>query len=559
MRTLTLFCAAAAVLVACGKKPSADLDAEVPPSPEIRLEDPAPAAWMPAGEAEATGRATGLSQISINGQAAPLTGDTFSAPITLQRGVNVLEAHGVAATGHEHFVRHAVLAGDFADPGAPIDRAAAVRINRGGLRVAVNEVASLLDPELINASLAGMNPVYQDSYGLLGWDAVEVSADIGSIAFGPPALEATPASGVLTVELALPDLDVWAPVSGSIVGFSFNTDVWVGASRAEVIALLTVDAANGQLQVDLGAAYVNLVGFWYDTSLLPGQVESLILVNTLRGALENAILEQIEQVVPPLLQAQLASLDLSFSTELLGKPVSVEASVAQAAVDHEGVLLIADLDVSLPGAGAHTYAGYLSVGTADPRPGTQSDVSLALSDDLLNRVLFEAWRAGMLSLTLSSEDGTLQPILLHQLGARDEATVIVEAALPPVVIAREGELQAQIGELEVTILTPRGDMGERLELAAALFIELDLTVKNGELALGLVEPQVQIMVRDSDWSVSNETITEILTEQLPIDTLLLLVGNLRFPLPSLGDITIQGAEVSRENTGVFTEVAVDLR
>lgn len=560
MRSFGLARAVCAVLIvsACGKNDE-DAPSSTAARPLLTLDAPAAADWLPAGTIDVSGRAEGVTDVRVNGQPAERQGAHYSAPLLLQRGINMVEARAYLDAGHETYLRRAVIAGDFADPGAHVDRALSVRVNRGGLDRVMDEVGAMLDVGAIQAALTASNPVYEDAYGIFGWDAVEVAADLGTVWFEPPVLTAEPATDVLTVAITLPGLDVWVPVRASILGWDVSVDVRIGADEAIVTGLLTVDAIDGKVSATLADADVRLVGFWYDTSLLPGEIEQFILVDTVRTALEDTLVAQIETMVPPLVEDQLAALDLALETEVLGKAVSVRALVDTASIDRDGLVVVADLDVDMPGAGTHPYAGYLSAGASEATPDRTRDIGVTMSDDLLNRILFEAWRAGVLSLELRSADGDLDPALLSQLGAEDEASVRIDARLPPVIVERDGRLQAQVGELDVTVLTPGGHLGERLDLAVGLFVGLDLRIADGELLIDLVDPAVDLVVRDSDWGVAPSTISTLLADQLPLGALLLLLGDLAIPLPTLAGVTIDTAEVARDGSGVSTGVAIELR
>ena len=501
----------------------------------------------------------GLSDITINGNLATVTGSNVTMPVQMRRGINTFDMRGVDGSGHTHFLRQSAIAGDFADPNDPIDDALVLRLNRGGLDAAMDAAAALLEDTAINDAIAGLNPVYEDSYGLLGWDAVEVAADIGSLSFDPAELDATPATDALNLVVALPDLSVWVPVTGAVLGWDFQVDAYLWAESAEVSGTLTLGVdGSGHLVAVLTSASVSLVGFGYDTSLLPGEIETFILVDSIRGVLETMILDQVQQTLPGLLENQLQSLDLSFQTEVLDTAITVEASFSSAHIDEDGVQLGTQLDVSVPNAGQKRYAGYLSSTGDAPTHERHADVGLSLSDDLLNRVLFEAWRGDMLDIELSSETGDLDPILLTQLGANNAAALVVRADLPPVIVDREGHLQAELGELNLTLLTPGGDYGARLDLSLTVRVDLEITVEDGEIVLALGEPDIGIMVRDSDWNVSNETITNLLEDQLPIQTILMLLGDFRFPLPTVGGLSIGSASIERDLNTVHTRVAVDL-
>jgi hypothetical protein len=530
--------------------------------PDLALTSPAAAAWMDAEPVDVTGRAENLTDVTITRgddvlSAAVDDDHTFTTELELERGINVVEARGTDQRGDLHYVRHGVIAGEFADPGNAMDDAVQMRVNQGGLDVLVDLASEMLDPVEIGSSIQAMNPVYEDAYGVLGWDAVTIRADVGDLYFDPPSLEASPASGVLTLEAEIPNLWLSVYASGDVVGWDFGEWVWIWADSADITGRLTVEVDDGELVVELREAEVELANFGFDTSILPTDVEGWLLADTVRGMLEEQLVDQIEAQVPALIEEQLAALDLSFETELLERTLAIEASFASASVDPDGLVLALDLDVDVPSSGTKVYSGYL---TADARPAETShtaDLGLSLSDDMLNRVLFEAWRSGMLDVTLSTEDGSLDPILLTSLQA-DAGSISINAALPPVIVESEGGLQAQIGELLVTIQTPGGAMGEHLLLAVSVFVELEVAVDDGSLSLEVGSPTLSMMVRESDWGASNEATTQLIEQMLPIDTFLLLLADLSFPIPELGGVSIEQATVTRDDSGVYTGIDVQV-
>lgn len=540
-------------LVACGH--DQDLEGTEVASGALVLESPPAASWMGTGVVEARGTATDVDAVLLNGESASLRDGVFAADVDLVRGVNVVEASAVDARGDEVFARHGVLAGDFANPDGAVKEAIRLRLNQGGLDRLMEIAAGMVDAETVNGAVAGMNPVYEDSYGVWGWDAVTIAADVAQIDFGTPRLVATPEQGTLTLVVTIPDLYVAIDAYGEAVGFDFDTQATMTATAAVVTGTLRVGAEDGRIVASLDGATVELQGFAYDTSLLPGDVETYLFVDTIRGKIEEMLLTQIQERVPPLLEETLAGLDPSFSTELMGLAVDMAFSFAEVEVDRDGLFAALDLDVSVPAAGSAMYAGYLSAGAGDPTLDTAPDLAAAISDDLLNRVLFEAWRGGLLNMTLSTEDGSLPEAMLSSFKA-DEGSISVRADLPPVIVERGGALQAQVAEMMVTVDTPDGDLGTHLEVAIAMTVDLDVVVEDGELKLGVGTPEIVMAVRDSDWGAKPETVTRVLEENLPLESLMFLLGDISVPIPTLYGIAIDTGTASRDADGVNTGVDV---
>lgn len=525
--------------------------------PLLRLENPGEAAWMDVGPVTARGTAIGLEDLEVAGAQATIDGDKFSADLTMGRGLNLVEARGTDGHGSPVFVRHGVLAGDFGAPTGPIAGATVVRLNQGGLDTVLGMVSDQFTASTVQGALASANPVYQDAYGVWGWDAVTVRADITGVWFDPMELRATPTPSVLKLDAVIPDFYVGLNVSGDVVGLDFSVDAALWADYVDVTGDIALSASNGKLSVDLRNTHLQFTGFGWDTSLIPGDVESWLLVDTVGDLVASQLSSQIDQQVPALLEDALSQLELSYDTDLLGRQVHVEGSFASAGVDAQGVQLGLDLGVDIPGTAPHPYEGYLLATPAVPTVDRTADIGMSVSDDLMNRVLFEAWGSGLLQMTLSTDDGSLDPAMLTLLKA-DQGTITVDAQLPPVLVEKDRGLQAQLGELLVTIDTPGGELGEHIVLSVSVLADVDMKVVNGVLKLDVGEPAIQLVVRDSDWGASNEATTTLLENTLPVDAFLALLGDIEFPLPELAGISVTQATVSRDASGVYTGIRADL-
>ena len=538
------------ILAGC-EKPEAEAPA---PAGLFVLQSPAGGVFLPAGTLEASGKAVNLTDVQVNGVAAEVDAGTFAAEVELQRGVNVVEGSGIDATGHTIYDRNGVLAGDFEYDDGAVEDALLLRVNDGGLR-RIGEIGSdMLASESISDALSAINPVYSDSYA---WDYVIVAADVEAVSYDSPEFEFTPRDGALGLEVTLPNLYVDIYAYGEAFGFAFDSDVAMWATSAVLTADLHISAKNGGIAVEIGEVTVDLKDFGYDTSLLPGDVESYILVETIRDTITGMLVEKVNEMVPPLLDETLSGLDPSFSTELMGLQVDLAFEFAKVDVDEDGVVLDLDMDVVIPSTGTASGPGYLGADLGTPDLDTHADVSGAVSDNLLNRMLYEAWAGGLLEMRLSTDDGSLSAAMLAPLKAT-EGTITVSALLPPVVVERDGELQAQMGELIVDINTPGGALGDHLQAAVNVFVPLEVLVEGGALTMKLGTPEVVLMVRESTMGATDEEMTTLVEQMLPIELLFSLLGDFSFPLPSLYGLSIDEGEAKRDPSGVYTSLEVAL-
>ena len=157
------------VLAACKKDEPAD--ATQTPGGDLELTYPEAGAWMGVGDDEARGTAHNVESVTVSGTEAEQRGPQFQAPISLRRGINLIEAEATDLRGDTLFARHGVIAGTFASPNGDIADALMLRANQGALDAAGELAAGYLDPDTLNASLTAINPVYSDTYI---WDTVTV-------------------------------------------------------------------------------------------------------------------------------------------------------------------------------------------------------------------------------------------------------------------------------------------------------------------------------------------------------------------------------------------------
>jgi hypothetical protein len=535
--------------------------AEAPPEevqftePNLVVASPAEDAWVPAEPVTVAGTATGLHDLTVNGEPVAVSGGAFTTEVTLARGVNTLDVAALDDRGDAHFLRRTVLAGDFEPAGDAIEDAVWVRVNRPGIDQVIALATGMFSTDDITAAATAANPVYEDAYTVFGFDAATIRADITAISLDDIELRATPATGVLELVATLPNLQLDVQATGEVATIDYDVGATFWADPVVVEGLVTVDAVNGGLAVELIDPSVQLVGFHYDVSLLPWGIEDYLFVDAIEAYIEEMVVEQIVALVPPLLDELLSSLDLSLELDLLGTPVAVEAEFSSATIDYDGLQLGVDMRVDMPGDATTGWAGYLTTGAVEPELDRSAPIALSVSDDMMNAVLFEAWAAGVLELTLSTDDGSLDSFMLAPLKA-EEGTIAVSAALPPVILEQQGELVAQLGGLGVSVATPGGELGEQLDLAIAGGLALDVLIDGEELKLNLGTPDLVLTVTDSDWGASNEATTRLVETMLPIDLLLVLLPDIALPLPTFEGVAISQADVQRNPSRAFTDVLV---
>lgn len=552
----------ALALTACNKELPED---QVVPEPaSLQVDAPPPGAFVPAGGTAVVGSATGLTGLTVNGQPAPVTSGRFQTTLDLPRGITMLEARGKDATDHSLFTRHSVLAGDFAPADGAVRDAMTLRINQSGLDHLAGMLSGLLNPADLFYSMSANNPIYNyyEPHGLLV-DDTDVDVYLTALTFDPLQASASTDSGVLHIDLVLPNPYIEMETWGTIAYLNDTTGdlITISASQIYVGADVAMDVGpDGTVTASMSNVVVSMPGFDAEWSYVWGVVDWLVnLFVDLQDTVEGLVGGVMIDFAPTILGQAFSALNTTFETELLGAPITLQLQLVDVQADPQGVAFVADLGVDVPERLQHQAPGYLvAPGGSTPSPDTVTQMSAALADDLVNRVLYEAWAGGMIDLTLSTDDGSLDPLMLGALGA-STGSIHVSADLPPVVVQKNGQLTAQLGEVDIRIETPGGDQGNWLDVTLSGETALQLSVANNELVLGLGAPDLRFVVRDSDWGVSNETITNLLEAELPLDVILLLLGNFSFPLPEIEGFGIASATTARDASGVHTDLAIILQ
>jgi hypothetical protein len=549
MRRLSL---PACLLIGCAPAFEAP-EEEAPPPGTLSITSPAPAAWLPVGSTPVAGTADNITTVSANGATMARTGQQFSGTVDLKRGVNLVEVIATEADGDTLMIRHGVLAGDFASPDDAVTDAAVARLNHSGLGALADFGAGFVDPADITKTLADAGPVFSESLISGTW----AEAVLSRVDFGTPQITLNPTPGALEITVALPDVDVDTDIYGEIVWIDFTQDLNITTELATITAALSIDTVDGRIVADVLDPTVALEGFAYDLSLLPSFIEGYVFIDTIRAAIEEELTTQMAETIPEVLDETLSTLDFSFSTELMDQTISAAAAFAHADIDRDGIEIGVDMDVSIPSSGTAVYNGYLAAEGDLPQPSTEDEVAILLSDDLLNRLAFEVWRGGLMDMTLSTTDGSLDAAMIAMLRT-DVATVEISADLPPVIAQSDaGILQLQIAELGVTLLTPGGELGEEMVLDVAVFAEISPVLEDGELSASLGELDITIATRSSDWGASTEATTRLVEEMLPLELIPLMLSQISFPIPELGGLTIASADVDRASA-YATEITLDV-
>jgi len=504
---------------------------------------------MPVGETDLVAEFSDIESLAINGESLSFSGDSISTPVVIERGIHFIETKARGINGLELVDRRSVLAGEFAEANGDLEGAAVARVNRNGLDDIGEIVAQIIDGVDINSNLSSLNPVLDIEYVL----GTSIAVDLENIDFGLPKIDIVPSDGRLHVTVELPDLVINALAYLSVVWIESEQTLDFTADSADVNAYLELSLNEGIIEVDPASLSVSLENFHYDVSLLPGEfLEDNLFADSIRETIEEKLAEKMQEILPEAIAGLQEDLDLRFEIELLGKIVALGASFADLVIDTKGIHLGLNLDID---AGGDLGEGYLFSGGAIPSPDKEADAAIMISDDVLNRAFYELWSGGVMNQTLSSTDGSLNTNSLSGFGI-DEATVEMEAHLPPVVVEKNGQIELQIGELELDIYTPGFTLGENISLRLHASAQLDVGFENGALKPLLGEFTLNPDVTDTDWGQDEESIVNLIHSLAP--KLLGAFEDISIELPTIDGISIDDVGMERAETGKHTGLSLNI-
>ena len=543
------------LLIGCKSDDEPEVTTSTIPDGILVLETPGDLAWMADGPAQVSGLADNIDSLTLNNLPVTITDSTFSESVTLSRGINHLVAVGVDVSGDTITERATVLAGDFASPGNPMSDVLSVHLGQAGLNAIETAAASALDPSLLLDKEGTINPIYSNHPIVGSW----LDADLIGLSFSTAEISTIPTGGALEATIILPELVIDIDSYGEVAWIDYSMDVQMTADAAVITAEIMIEVVDGELEVLMVDPEIELQGFAYDLSILPNFIEGYFFVETIQGTIEDMLVEQANEMVPTMIDEALTGLTFATTLDLLGTELSIAAEFADVNINTEGVELDMDVNVVVPGSGSVSYAGYLvAPDHSTPQHNTDDPLSLLLSDDLINRSLFELWRGGALSMMLSTEDGSLDPTTIDGYPL-DSATIQIQPQLPPVLVNGESDLQLQLqaGAIDVSISTPGATFGENISLRMTMIADFSIAVSDDMIQPQLGEISLDIEVLESDWAIPNSSVSELVEWALPQEDLIIMVSEMSIALPSLGGITISSAAISHDEDTFHSAISVD--
>ncbi|MDG1478633.1 MAG: hypothetical protein P8R54_03540 [Myxococcota bacterium] len=494
--------------------------------PLLTLTSPERGSFLDAGSLSITGEVedagTGVASLTVAGQS--VSGLSFSVGESLTAGAHTITMVAEDNEGNTSDLSAGVLVGDFL---ADDESFSGIWTQVSAESIATMSEAlddALPLSEMEDAVLAA-SPLLDDT----GSDCEGTLVEVIDASVGGATVEMEPGEGSLTAVVTVTDIqvDLEAEVSVEYFGQCFteqDTDT-IFIDTAEVTLSIALDVEDGEVVAEV------LDSASTTTGVDDGLAGELGL--DVAGMLSEMMLEMVEESLPEGLESALSGTTVSESFSVMDADVSLDASVAAIETTADGIAMqmetlaeCSDVVLDAPG----------SITMVESTP-TLSDDGAALSIDVLNRMLFLAWRSGAMNEVLSdAELGIDEAIIGLLFPGATTLSMEMEPQLPPVVmdVGADQPMSLDMAELQLVAWGEVDGTEEMLgRIAVHLSGEVTPSIIGGNLALDI---NIASMEADAvDYAASDVASGESLEDLMSLFGGSLggdLLSDLSVPLPA---------------------------
>lgn len=457
---------------------------EMPPPPDLRVTSPArgqvrgeSSRVTVQGKALPAANGDRVTKVAVNKTPATLAADgSFTATVDLPPGAMLLETTAFTEGGGSATDARAVQVGELRPVGTKIEKAVTAALSADAFAKLSAAAGPLIESVDISAMISPTQPIAN-----LGDDIANLKLSITSLSLGKPKVTLTPVDGglELTAEIGPLAFAANAAYGGTLV-IDGNTTISVNADKLVISGKLVVTPAgtNG-FTTKIASPSVRTTNLKLNASGLAGRVLTLMNDN-LGSTVQTVVSKGAELALTPILNAALGALGAVQTFDVLGKPLTIQASPAAVTFSREGALVSINLLATL---GA-TSPGYIYTPNGTPTLAVGSGIQLALADDLLNQMLAEVHALGLLDIHYQDNFGLFD-------------TVDIKLAMPPMISANntDGTMRLVLGDMIANF----SDKGKTV-IGAAINASVDLGIERGtkdeELALQFGKVHLFVNITD---------------------------------------------------------------
>ena len=529
-------------------------------APRIDIQSPLRGTWTENAQLDLLFRVTddaGLARVTFDGdrEVDPGLGPDFAlSGLPLVGGLNILRLEAFDVPGNFAKEHVAVLQGPLQDPDARIPGALRLHIGTAGLDSLEQVALRLLRERDLTELLP--NPLFEGG---------PFRAEISGITYqDPPILELTPGNGTLGLQLRLEQLVITMSLQ---IGENEVYQISAGAGAVDITAEITPRVRDGELVIPLD----DLEIVFDDLQLRPGDVprfdnnpeEGQTLIEEVAGVAMRVV---AEEYIPDLLDGLLGRIDEPIDLAVLGAQLQIQFVPDVIVVSPRGLSIRIDAGVVFIGETppGPSLPGY--VGTRQPWDGVPDTdgIGIAIDDDLLNLIMFQIWRTGVLLPRIdgASDLGGQIALVNNLLGnlvrrahpdLPQNTPIALETTLPLPPVAKVSKadgavgLTIGLGDMSVAILTDDANARSLVNGAASLQLKTSLGVVQ-DAETGAINLDLAVSETIGLFDVIDEALRGAAENEMEaqVNNLLGIAGNVlpallgNFEIPSIDLVTFTG-------------------
>lgn len=413
------------------------------------------------------------------------TGDFGPEQIVLINGMNLLQVEVIVNEGSgaplEQSAKAAtsVLYAQYEWPNdSLIENAIGFRIDDLGFDQIEMIISSYLATIPIEEMLMAMNPIFDERVELWGVTLASAKATLTDVTFDQPVvmLDALPDALVTQALLSYIRLDF--NVRGAIIGIGYSISgyIEIGNIFLDSFSWISLDSATHEILFDMDEMSVSLGSFNMHIDGFPDELTNWF-EHTVEDLVQTTVQTTLENEIPPLIEDLLADIPLHFAFPVGdanflfdGQPETLTLTGSGMGLWMNGSVQSDTINPAIrPLNGSIRTPSTLPDLSVVPN-GQPCGISVAISDDVFNQILYTVYRSGMISFTQNDvfdACDTLLYAIIPEICDTFQTTpgdplmldVTVWPDLPPVMVlqpvtGKSGtlETQIQIGDMMVYIM-----------------------------------------------------------------------------------------------------------
>ncbi len=516
------------------------------------------------------------ADLTINGEAVyikPTGADSgsFEYLVTLVNGLNIIEAE-VTDGGVTDSASTAVLYGqaEWAN-NAYISNAMGFRISDLGF----DQIATVIDTYLIDLPIEQMimqmNPVFDESVEVWGVTVASAHAVVTGVESANPTVDFDAMDETVTVTANLTSIKLFFRVSGSVIGIGYTAYGDVTAQNISASANAHLSVQNGAVVSSVDEFAVNIGTLDINIDDFPDELIDLFS-DSIASLIEDTAESALQRYIPPLLQEVMAQIPYAFDIPVGDVTFNMGFRPAELTQDSDGAtfwmngrVLTDTINPIVP-----VFSGSFKTASTRPEfghymPGTVQEYGFGvnLGDDIVNQLLYQTFRSGLLTADFEQVFGACDAIIyavfppICDTYGNVDLTIKMRPLLPPIMKLGEAKFndvpaQIQLGDLLMHLYTDDGSTQELvLTLATSATLPTTITAdyETNSLSVTFDTPEVVVDTVNNPLAL-NETLFEALVPPLVELLLPLLSGALQgLQLPSFDGWEMQLEQMMIDGSG----------